>query len=390
MTRTDRWMVTESAHDGDGSATLPQARFESIGLQLPETRLSTTDLLSRTRHRTGIQLERLTGIHERRVTVDGEDSLTLAVGAARDCLARSRHGPGDLDMVISCSISKYRGRFEQQLDPPLSLYVKNAIGAPQAMSFDVSNACAGMLTGVFILNDFIRRGEIRRGMVVSGECISQLGTNASQQVRNVLSRQLASLTLGDAGAAAIVERAPEGRPGIDVAAFTTLSQHSRLCLAYPSRVGPAASMYTRSRAIHKAAIAEGLPLVEEALREVGIELGDIDFFIPHQTSARAIRKGVEEFGRMFGTAPKHTVVNVEEYGNTSSTTHFVALYRYLQEGRFRPGDKVLLMALASGLEIGLVFFTMDELVNGYGSSHPGSSNGASEPLAADARRPAPR
>lgn len=381
----ERWMVTENARDGDGSSAVPKARFESLGLQLPETRLSTAELLAQTRHHTGIQLERLTGIHERRVAVDGEDSLTLAVGAARDCLAHSSYSPADLDMVLSCSISKYRGRFDQQLEPPLSMYVKNAIGAPQARSFDVSNACAGMLTGVFILNDFIRRGEIRRGMVVSGECISQLGRNASKQVRNVLSRQLASLTLGDAGAAVIVERTPEGHAGIGVAAFTTLAEHSRLCLAYPSRVGPGATMYTRSRAIHKVAIADGLPLVEDALREVGIEIGDVDWFIPHQTSARAIRKGIGEFQRLFGATPKHTVVNVEEYGNTSSTTHFVALYRYLQEGRFRPGDRVLLMALASGLEIGLVFLTMDELVNRYGSDHPSRGDRTAEPVAADAR-----
>jgi 3-oxoacyl-[acyl-carrier-protein] synthase-3 len=271
-------------------------------------------------------------------------------------------------MVISCSISKYRGRFNQQLEPPLSMYVKNAIGAPHALSFDVSNACAGMLTGVFLLNDFIRRGEIRRGMVVSGECISQLGSNASKQVRNVLSRQLASLTLGDAGAA-----------------FTTLSEHSRLCLAYPSHVGPGATMYTRSRAIHKVAIEDGLPLVEEALREAGVELADVDWFIPHQTSARAIRKGVQQFERLFGAAARHTVVNVEEYGNTSSTTHFVALYRYLQERRFRPGDRVLLMALASGLEIGLVYFPMDELVSSYGSSDPGSSGGDALHLAGQSR-----
>lgn len=379
----DRWMVTESARDAAEEPV--RARFESIGLRLPETRLSTDELLSRTRHRTHIQLERLTGIHERRVAVDGDDSLTLAVGAARDCLAHSRYGPGDLDVVISCSISKYRGRFDQQLEPPLSMYIKDAIGAPQALSFDVSNACAGMLTGVFLLNDLIRRGEIRRGMVVSGECISQLGKNASKQVRNVLSRQLASLTLGDAGAAAIVDAAPAGHAGIDVAAFTTLSEHSRLCLAYPSHVGPGATMYTRSRAIHKVAIEDGLPLVEEALREVGVGLADVDWFIPHQTSARAIDKGVREFGRLFGAAPRHTVVNVEEYGNTSSTTHFVALYRYLQEGRFRPGERVLLMALASGLEIGLVYFPMDELVSSYGRSDPSSRSGHTEPLATQSR-----
>ena len=353
-----QWMTAEPHHVASCGA-----RFESIGVRLPEQRLSTADLMAGTRHRTHIDLERLTGIHERRVARAGEDSLALAVGAARDCLSRSRHGAADLDMLISASISKYRGGFSQRLEPPLSLFVKQAIGAAQAVSFDVSNACAGMLTGVFILNDYSRRGEIERGMVVSGESISQLGQNAAQQVHSILSRQLASLTLGDAGAAVIVERAPEGAPGISVAAFTTLSKHSRLCLAYPSQVGPGASMYTKARTIHRVAIDDGPTLVKQALDDAGLQLDEVDWFIPHQTSDRAIRTGMKEIQARFGVAPKHTVSNVEEYGNTSSTTHFVALHRYLTDGRFARGERVLLLALASGLEIGVILFEMDGLVD---------------------------
>jgi 3-oxoacyl-[acyl-carrier-protein] synthase III len=349
-------------YSAPNAATPYTARFESIGAQLPARRLSTDELMARTRHRTRIQLERLTGIHERRVVGPGEDSFSLAVGAARDCLSRSRYRPSDLDVVINASITKYRGGFTQRLEPPLSMYVKDAIGAPGAKSFDLSNACAGMLTGVFLLNDMIRRGEVERGMVVSGESISQLGLNAATQVRSILSRQLASLTLGDAGAAVIVDRAPDGEPGISVAGFTTLSEHSRLCLAYPSNVGPGASMFTQARAIHRVAIEEAPPLVEEALALAGLGLDDIDYFVPHQTSARAIRTGVKSFAERIGVMPRNVVNNVEDFGNTSSTTHFVALHRYLREERFVPTDRVLLLALASGLEIGVLVVELGELV----------------------------
>ena len=74
-------------------------------------------------------------------------------------------------MLISTSITRSKGR-TPVLEPPLSLYVKQAIGATQAVNFDLSNACAGMLTGVFILQDLITRGEISCGMVVSGDYIS--------------------------------------------------------------------------------------------------------------------------------------------------------------------------------------------------------------------------
>jgi 3-oxoacyl-[acyl-carrier-protein] synthase-3 len=60
------------------------------------------------------------------------------------------------------------------------------------------------------------------------------------------------------------------------------------------------------------------------------------------------------------------VTNVLEFGNTSSTTHFVALYKYLSEGRFKTGDRIMLISFASGLEVGVVIFEMDGLVERYG------------------------
>jgi 3-oxoacyl-[acyl-carrier-protein] synthase-3 len=95
-------------------------------------------------------------------------------------------------------------------------------------------------------------------------------------------------------------------------------------------------------------------------------MDDIDYLIPHQTSARAIEKGSAEFAARLGGAPKHVVITVDEFGNTASTTHFAALWKYLTEGRFRAEDRVLLLSLASGLEVGVVIFTVGELVERYG------------------------
>jgi len=343
-------------------------RIAGVGVKLPAQRLTSKELMSKTSHNTRIQLERLTGIHERHVVGPGENSLTLATGAARDCLSHSQHQASDIEMLISTSITRSKGRFSQSFEPSLSQSIKQAIGATQAVNFDLSNACAGMLTGVFILQDFIARGEISCGMVVSGEYISHLSWNAARQIRSLFSKQLASLTLGDAGAAVIVERAPSGT-GIEVIGFTTLAEHSRLCLAFPSSLGPGAQMYTKSRKLQRVAIDEMAPLVAEAVAAAGVSLADIDYLIPHQTSARAIRAAANEFARRLGARPKHIVTNLEEYGNTSSTTLFVALHKYLEEQRIQKGDRVMLLALASGIEIGMAIFTIDSLADGYGHSH---------------------
>jgi 3-oxoacyl-[acyl-carrier-protein] synthase-3 len=53
---------------------------------------------------------------------------------------------------------------------------------------------------------------------------------------------------------------------------------------------------------------------------------------------------------------------VDRYGNTASTTHTVALLEELQAGRLHAGDRIALVALASGLEIGVVLLTLDKEV----------------------------
>jgi len=271
--------------------------------------------------------------------------------------------------VISASITRHDGEALHRFEPPMSFSIKEAIGAHRAIHFDISNACAGMLTGVLVLHDFIRRGTIHRGMVVSGEHITGLGANAARTIRSIISPQLASLTLGDAGAAVIVERVPDGHPGILFAGFTTLAEHSRLCLGLPAAHDPGARMYTRARKIHDVAMSDGPPLIEQVLADSGLGLGDIDWLIPHQTSVRALKAGEKILAARAGEAPKHLVVTVDEYGNTASTTLFLALHRYLGEGRFALGDKVLLLSVASGLEVGIVIFEVDELRETHGHPH---------------------
>ncbi|GAT08127.1 3-oxoacyl-ACP synthase [Mycolicibacterium novocastrense] len=363
------WLVMEPP--SHGPSPMFEARVAGAGRHLPPTHLATDDLMSTTRHHTHIDLERLTGIRERRVSVGDEDSYTLATAAAIDCLEKAERDPASIDLLINCSITKFRGGLTQRLEPTMSSAVAHAIGAHSAMTFDLNNACAGMLTGVTIANNMIRQGAVKRALIVSGEYISQLGRNAARHVHNIMSKELASLTLGDAGAALLLERAQVGLGSIILAGFTTLAEYSRLCLGYPKGNDPGARMFTDARGIHRAAMANTPTLLREVLREAGRSIDEIDHVITHQTSARAIRKGMAEVSAKFGATPKHeAVITVDRYGNTASTTHTVALIEELEARRISPGETIALIALASGLEIGFVLLTLDrELVSHYGNRH---------------------
>ena len=59
------WLMLERSPDGRRAPHV--ARLESVGRCLPATRRTTSELMASTRHQTKIDLERLTGIRERRV-----------------------------------------------------------------------------------------------------------------------------------------------------------------------------------------------------------------------------------------------------------------------------------------------------------------------------------
>ena len=84
------WLVME----GEGPPAPFRARLAGAGRHLPATVLTTDELMATTRHNTHIDLERLTGIHERRVSIGDDDSYSLATSAALDCLDKAQQQAG--------------------------------------------------------------------------------------------------------------------------------------------------------------------------------------------------------------------------------------------------------------------------------------------------------
>ncbi len=341
-----------------------RARIESIGIELPAARLTTDALLAECEQAESIDLTWLTGVEERRVCGEGDNSRTLAVAAARNCLARSSWEAEDLDWLIFCGITRYVEGLEFQFEPQLSVDVASAIGAHRARTFDVGNACAGMLTGVSILEDAIRRGTIRRGMVVSGEWITHLAHNARANVDRITHPEIASLTVGDSGAAAIIEHCAPTQ-GIQSSVFVTLAKYSDLCIGRGYPHGPGAFMLTDAAELHRIALLDALSVMKEALSQAGIPYSELGHVVAHQTSARAIRAGDRIWQNVVGIRERKFRENLARVGNTSTTSHFLALDRLLSTGEIRRGESVLLLAFASGLVIGAQVFRVDELADAY-------------------------
>ena len=120
-----------------------KARFESIGSYLPEKKVSTQDLVDKMAFKVPIDLAEFTGIHSRHVHSKDPDtfegSYTLAMKAARDCLAGSRYEAQDLDVVISTSITRFKDDYRIFFEPTMASAICRGLGIESCIQFDMSN-----------------------------------------------------------------------------------------------------------------------------------------------------------------------------------------------------------------------------------------------------------
>jgi amino acid adenylation domain-containing protein len=340
--------------------------IESIGTYLPAEIVSTEAVVAGCTAEVGIPLGRLTGILNRRVVGPGEYASDLARQAIDDCLARSSHEPEDIDLIIACNTSRHDGpEFRAVFEPGIAVRLRDRCGLTNALAFDISNACAGMWTGITVADAYLKTGQIRRAMVVSGEYISHLAETAQKEIEGRMARGLACVPLGDAGAAFILERSPNDRIGFHDIDMATLGAYSRLCVAKPSEgLHGGAVMVTDSIAATVVAVKAAVPYVAEVMRRHGWRPQSADHLLIHQTSESSLRDAMLAINREFGKSAAHpgnTIFNLAERGNTASTSHWVALKDHILNNRIQSGDRTVFGISGSGQTVGAALYTFDDL-----------------------------
>lgn len=344
------------------------SRLASIGAYLPSASMSTPELLSRMEKAPEFDLFKITGMAERRVADDTRDSpedcLTMAVSAARECLGRSRYAADEIDIVISCSISRTTDGRRHQFEPSFARRIAGELGADRAIHFDVSNACAGMMTGVYLLDRMIRSGEVRNGLVLSGEHITPIAFTAAREMEDSRDPQFASLSVGDSAVAVLVDRATDDADVIHDIELMTCSEYSHLCLGMPSDDTGDLAMYTNNKEMHaEDRLALWPAFHRDRLAADGRRFADegYDFVVQHQVGSRFIDYMNHVGESTFGTPMPESLSVVEKFANTATTSHYLVLHQALMERRIPRGSKILMVPAASGVVTGFLSATVSSL-----------------------------
>jgi 3-oxoacyl-[acyl-carrier-protein] synthase III len=347
--------------------------IESLAVHLPTHEVSTREVLAGcgdTQWLTDERIARveyLTGIRRRRMADDGEASVDLAARAIAKCLASSAFRPADVDLLISCSVSRYLRPQHSALEPNISSRLRALFGFDKALALDVANGCAGMFSAIRIAQSLMKARLVTVALVVSGEHITDLTKTAQKEIsgRPLSDPRFACLTLGDSSAAVILTTAPGTGVGFQPIDLYTAAVHSALSVAKPTdRPHGGFIMSAQSVKLFEVAIRHSTTHATRVLRASKPADYRPDWIVIHQAAESTIAEVVRQMnerGQREVCREANMIVNMGERGNTATTSHFVALWDNIVSGKIRSGDDVLFGIQGSGLTIGTALYTVDDL-----------------------------
>ncbi|MBA4137809.1 MAG: 3-oxoacyl-ACP synthase III [Opitutus sp.] len=295
------------------------------------------------------RLELMSGIRERRMWPAGTRPSDASAAAGRKVLGLSKIPVGKLQVLMHSAVCR------DMLEPATATFVHHKMGLGGGMQvFDVSNACLGFLNGLVLLGSMIDAGQIRAGIVVSGENGRPLVERTIQHLlganhdRNAIKPFFANLTIGSAAVAAVVcheDELPAGAPRHRLVAGAALADtsHSDLCQGDSS--GDGLAMETDSEQLLIAGVEVARRTWADFKQETGWNEMTPDRFICHQVGSAHRRKLYETLGLDLAK----DFSSFETLGNTGSAALPSTLVRALEQGAVREGQKVALLGIGSGI-----------------------------------------
>ena len=336
--------------------TVGHSRLISTGVYLPNERVTSRDLLQQidSNERFGLPydwLERSTGIRERRVAPSDMRPSDLAAKATLDALEEASISPGEIDAII------YAGVIRDHIEPATAHIVQHKIGAKNAIALDVSNACLGFMSAIHLMDALIATGQVRHGLVVTGERGYDYAKKAVQALRETDDRKvfndlMAGLTLGDAGAAIVM--GPKLGPDSGFMGFMVESQGEfyELCVCDNGEGG--SILRTQVTAIVSETAKLVGPMFSHLMKKLRWGTKDLDRYIPHQVGLKSIRIHANLTAVPLDIIP----ITVDLLGNVVSATIPINLYFLNKQNKLHEGQKIYLSGTGSGIclsQAGLVW-----------------------------------
>ncbi len=316
-------------------------QIRSIGMAIPET-VITNDDLTKILDTSDEWISTRTGIKQRYIANGDENSTFFGIKAAEDALRKSDLCGEDIDLIVVATSNPYN------IYPSTGCAIQEAIGARNAVAFDITAACTGMLYALEIGRSFIATGKYKNVLLVATDTNSKF-LDWNDRASCVL--------FGDGAGAIIMSESSDGNDDIlalNINADGTMGRHITMnlvgdnCpLVEPAGLGQQ-KITMNGKEVYKFVVQTMPESIMHCLKDASLEPKDIDYLVPHQANLRII----EGLQSRLEFDDEKVIVNIDKYGNTSAASVPIALAEALESGKIKTPSKAILCAFGAGMAWG--------------------------------------
>ncbi len=309
------------------------ASFKSIGAYMP-SEIRTNQWFIDRMDTSDEWITKRTGIKERRIASDDEETSDLGAKAAQIAIDRAGISNNDIDLIICATISP-----DYMCMPSTACLIAEKLGRRDVMALDISAACTGFIYALSVAKAFIESGMKKNVLIIGAEKLSNIVDYTDRTT---------CMLFGDgAGAAVISSTEDKNEAIIDIQCSADGSQKD-LLLTPSVQSSEASFMQMKGNETFKIAVRTLTSDVQKIMEKNNYKNEDIDLFIPHQANYRIIKA----VGDALNFEDNQKVLTVDKYGNTSSASIPMAINECFEDGRLTKGKTILLDAFGGGLTWG--------------------------------------
>lgn len=317
---------------GSGSAVPTNSLDNQALMQLVET----TDEWITTR----------TGIRQRRLASPKESLKDIATSASQKALAMAGIEAQDVDLILLAT-STSDDLFGS------ACQIQAALGANQAVAFDLTAACSGFVFGLVTAAQYIRTGVYQNVLLIGADILSRW---VDWQDRRTC------VLFGD-GAGAVVLQANKSDRLLGFEIKSDGTQNACLNLAYTASSqeltqgvvvakGNYQPVTMNGKEVYRFAVQKVPEIIDKALFRANLSVEQIDWLLLHQANQRILDAVADRL-----KIPSEKVIsNVASYGNTSAASIPLALDEAVRENKIKPDDIITASGFGAGLTWGAAIF----------------------------------
>ena len=313
------------------------AVIEGVGAYLPKRLVSNADL-EKTLDTNDEWIRTRTGITQRYLAADGELTSDLAANAATAALEDAGLTAEDIDLILVATSTP------DETIPATAVRVQNKIGATNAAAFDLNAACSGFVYALTTANSMIVSGVAKNVLVIGAEIFSRVVDWEDRKV---------CVLFGDGAGAVVVKAMDEQQAGGRGIHYTKIySDGSKADILKTtggvSKTKDAGVLTMEGKEVFRHGVSKMAECVDTGLKEMGWQVSDIDYLVPHQANIR-ILQGV---AKSLELKDEQVIVTVDQHANTSAASIPLALFHAKQAKKLTKEKKLVLTALGAGLTWG--------------------------------------